>query len=80
MTLFDSTWVQKQPYGVALCIGSWNYPLYVTLMPLAGLLAAGNCAILKPSEVAVHSEKLLFDLLPKYVDQVRSGKNFFGNV
>ena len=66
----DSTWIQRQPYGVALCICTWHYPIYVTITPLCGLLAAGNCVILKPSEVCVHSEKLFTRLLPKYLNEV----------
>jgi len=69
LTLTDATWIQRQPYGVALCIGAWNYPVVLTISPLSGLLAAGNCVILKPSELAVHTAKLLSELLPKYLDQ-----------
>jgi len=37
---------------VALIIGPWNYPLQLLLSPLVGAIAAGNCAVLKPSELA----------------------------
>lgn len=45
-------WIQPEPYGVALILGPWNYPAQLLLAPLVGALAAGNCAVLKPSELA----------------------------
>ncbi|MBN2310982.1 MAG: aldehyde dehydrogenase family protein, partial [Candidatus Hydrogenedentes bacterium] len=44
--------VCPEPYGVVLVIGPWNYPLQLLLSPLIGAIAAGNCACLKPSELA----------------------------
>ncbi|MFJ9562836.1 aldehyde dehydrogenase family protein [Streptomyces fuscichromogenes] len=61
-------WYQYEPLGVVLVIGPWNYPLYLTLGPLVGALAAGNCAIVKPSEHAPATSRLLAELLPAYVD------------
>ncbi len=46
------SFVQPEPYGVALIIGPWNYPFQLLLSPLVGAMAAGNCAVLKPSEYA----------------------------
>jgi acyl-CoA reductase-like NAD-dependent aldehyde dehydrogenase len=43
--------IHPEPYGVALIIGPWNDPLQLLLSPLVGAIAAGNCAILKPSEI-----------------------------
>ena len=57
-----------EPLGVVLIIGPWNYPVQTLLVPLIGALAAGNCAILKPSEVAHATSKLIAKLLPEYVD------------
>lgn len=68
----DSVEIRKDPYGVVLVIGPWNYPLQLTLLPLAAAIAAGNCVILKPSEVAPASAKFVADVLPKYVDNVSS--------
>ena len=47
--------IQPEPYGVALIIGPWNYPLQLVLSPLVGAIAAGNCTVLKPSEFAPHT-------------------------
>ena len=57
-----------EPYGVVLIIGSFNYPILLSLSPLIGALLAGNCAVLKPSEVSKASEKLMVELLPRYLD------------
>jgi acyl-CoA reductase-like NAD-dependent aldehyde dehydrogenase len=57
-----------QPLGVVLIIGAWNYPYQLTLVPLVGALASGNCAVVKPSELSPHSSKLLEKLWPKYFD------------
>ena len=43
--------IYHEPLGVVLIIGPWNYPLQLVLAPLVGAIAAGNCAIVKPSEV-----------------------------
>ena len=41
-----------EPLGVVLIMGAWNYPYYTTLGPLIATIAAGNCAIIKPSELS----------------------------
>jgi aldehyde dehydrogenase (NAD+) len=61
-------WVQYDPLGVVLIIGPWNYPLYLSLAPLVAAVAAGNCAVVKPSELAPATSALLARLLPRYVD------------
>jgi len=57
-----------EPLGVALVIDTWNYPIMLGVLPLAGALAAGNTAILKPSVVSRHTAELLGTVLPKYLD------------
>lgn len=57
-----------EPLGVVLIIGPWNYPFYLCLAPLVGALAAGNCAVLKPSENAPASSAAMADLIPRYLD------------
>jgi len=61
-------WVQYDPLGVVLVIGPWNYPVYLSLAPLVAAVAAGNCAVIKPSELASATSALLARLLPHYVD------------
>ncbi|XP_019500718.1 PREDICTED: aldehyde dehydrogenase family 3 member B1-like [Hipposideros armiger] len=69
VTQLDSAFIRKEPLGLVLIIASWNYPVYVTLMPLVGALAAGNCVVLKPSEISQGTEKVLAEVLPQYLDQ-----------
>jgi aldehyde dehydrogenase (NAD+) len=61
-------WVEYEPYGTVLIIGAWNYPIYLTLGPAVGAIAAGNAVILKPSEIAAASSRLMAELVPKYLD------------
>ena len=63
-------WVQYDPLGVALVIGPWNYPLYLSLAPLVAAVAAGNCAVVKPSELAPATSAVLARLVPEYLDPV----------
>lgn len=51
------------PYGVALIIAPWNYPLLLSLSPLVGAIAAGNCCVVKPSELAPASAKVITTIL-----------------
>ena len=57
-----------QPLGVVLVIGPWNYPIQLILAPLVGALAAGNTAVIKPSELAPASSAILAELIPAYLD------------
>ena len=49
----------KEPLGKVLIIAPWNYPILLSLQPLIGAIAAGNCCVIKPSEYAPHSAKVL---------------------
>lgn len=64
-----SCYIHKDPYGVTLIIGAWNYPVQLTFLPLVGAIAAGNCAVLKPSEMAPATATLIEKLVPKYLDE-----------
>ncbi|CAB1342221.1 unnamed protein product [Coregonus sp. 'balchen'] len=68
-TRMDDCFIRREPLGVVLIIGAWNYPLHLILLPLVAAIAAGNCAILKPSEICQATEQLLAELLPKYLSQ-----------
>jgi aldehyde dehydrogenase (NAD+) len=61
-------WYQYEPLGVVLIIGPWNYPIHLVLAPLVGAIAAGNCAILKPSEHTPACSAALARLVPEYLD------------
>ena len=70
--------VYPEPLGVVLIIGPWNYPVQLMLGPLVGAIAAGNCALLKPSELAPATSRLIADLVqetfdPGFVSVVEGG-------
>jgi len=56
-------WAQPEPLGVALILGPWNYPVQLLLAPLVGAVAAGNCAVLKPSELAAHTATAVAEMV-----------------
>ena len=62
------SFIEAAPYGVTLIIGAWNYPFQLVLAPLVGAIAAGNCAVIKPSELAARSSALLKQLVERYLD------------
>jgi aldehyde dehydrogenase (NAD+) len=62
------SWLVPEPVGVVLVIAPWNYPVQLALAPLAAAIAAGNCALVKPSEVTPHVSATLAELLPRYLD------------
>merc|ERR1719268_562290 len=68
-TLMDETFIQPEPFGVALVMGAWNYPWNLTMAPVHGALCAGNCVVVKPPDLAEHSAELIAKLVPRYVDQ-----------
>lgn len=64
LTVFPSkSYLYPEPYGKVLVMGPWNYPFQLMLMPLIGAISAGNTVVLKPSEFAVNTEKILFKLI-----------------
>ncbi len=63
------SWVQPEPLGVVLILGAWNYPVQLVLSPLIPALAAGNCAVIKPSEIASATSALMAELIPGYLDK-----------
>ncbi len=58
-----------EPLGVVLIIGAWNYPLQLIISPLVGAIASGNCTVLKPSENAPHTSRVLAKIIQQYFDE-----------
>ena len=79
MTHLGSTsYIYSEPYGTALIIAPWNYPVQLAIGPLIGAIAAGNCAVIKPSELTPKTSemlaKIINDLFPeKYISVVQGG-------
>jgi aldehyde dehydrogenase (NAD+) len=61
--------IVKEPFGTVLIIGPWNYPFQLTLAPLVAAIAAGNCCIVKPSELAAESSGLIAAILREAFDE-----------
>jgi aldehyde dehydrogenase (NAD+) len=57
-----------EPLGVICIMGSWNFPLFTTLGPLIAVIAAGNCAVVKPSEFSPNTTKKIKSLIARYLD------------
>lgn len=73
------SFILKEPYGVALIMSPWNYPFQLTLAPLIGAIAAGNCAVIKPSAYSPATSQVIADLIakifpPEYVTVVQGGR------
>lgn len=73
------SFVVPEPYGLALILSPWNYPFQLSIAPLIGAIAAGNCAILKPSAYAPATSRAMADLIkdcfdPSYVAAVEGGR------
>jgi aldehyde dehydrogenase (NAD+) len=73
-----SAYIYPEPLGMVLIIAPWNYPFSLMISPLIGAIAAGNCSILKPSEIASHTSKVLASLIeatfePEYIAVVEGG-------
>jgi aldehyde dehydrogenase (NAD+) len=62
------SYTRPEPLGTCLVIGAWNYPFQLTLSPMLAAISAGNCVIVKPSELAPATSALIAQLLPKYLD------------
>ena len=72
LNLPSSSKILKEPLGVVLIIGPWNYPFQLLINPLIGAIAAGNCAVLKPSEFAPATESVMKNIIedvfsPEYI-------------
>lgn len=61
-----SSKVTYEPYGVVGILAPWNYPFQLSIAPLVGAIAAGNCAIIKPSPDAIHTSYVINQLISEY--------------
>ena len=73
------SFVKPMPYGVTLIMSPWNYPLLLTLDPLVDALAAGNCAVVKPSAYSPKTSDIIKKIIesvfvPEYVAVVTGGR------
>ena len=65
----SSDYVYSEPYGKILIISPWNYPFQLAILPTMSAVAAGNTVVLKPSEHAPHTSKLIKDIIEKVFEK-----------
>ncbi len=63
--LGSSSWIKYEPKGVCLIISPWNFPFNLTFGPLVSAIAAGNCVVIKPSEMTPHSSAVMREIIGK---------------
>lgn len=83
MTMPARARVIPEPKGVVLIIGPWNYPAQLVLSPLVAAIAAGNCAVLKPSELTPNTSNILRELIeqtfaPDFIKHKEGGQQTAG--
>lgn len=77
--VFGKSFISPEPYGVALIVSPWNYPVQLCLNPLIGAISAGNCAVVKPSAYAAATSTAIAKLIgdtfpPEYIAAVEGGR------
>ena len=65
---FEDVHLYPEPRGVVLIFGAWNYPLQLVACPLIGAIAAGCCAVIKPSEFGVCSTPVIVKYFNQFMD------------
>ncbi|MGE4233947.1 MAG: aldehyde dehydrogenase [Bacteriovoracia bacterium] len=78
LALFSKSEIHAEPLGQILVIAPWNYPFQLSLTPLVSAIAAGNCVIVKPSEISENSSRVIHKLIseafePEFVTCVEGG-------
>ncbi len=68
LNLPSSSRIMKEPLGVVMIIGPWNYPFQLLFNPLIGAIAAGNCVVLKPSEFAPATAAIMKNIIADAFD------------
>ncbi len=64
----SADYIYKEPYGTVLIIAPWNYPFQLAIAPLIGAVAAGNTAVVKPSEVTPHTAAIVSEIIKAVFD------------
>lgn len=64
----SSGWIVPEPLGISLILSPWNYPFKLAVSPLIASLAAGNCVILKPSEISKNTERIIAKMITEHFD------------
>ncbi len=78
------SWIQPEPKGVVLIVGPWNYPFQLVMVPLVGAIAAGNCAMIKPSDKTHNTSDVITAIIqetfdPEYITSIQGPGSEVGN-
>ncbi|MFL2143067.1 aldehyde dehydrogenase [Ruoffia sp. FAM 20857] len=60
---YSKSHIYQEPYGRVLIIAPWNFPIQLSFVPLVGAIAAGNCVVLKPSELAPYTARVIQQII-----------------
>lgn len=76
----SSSYIVSEPYGVTLIMSPWNYPFQLTIAPLIGAIAGGNCAVVKPSAYSANTSAIIAKLIrevfdEKYIAVIEGGRD-----
>lgn len=76
----SSSFIMSEPHGVVLIMSPWNYPFQLTLAPLAGAIAGGNCVIVKPSAYSSNTSAIIGKIIlecfeEKYISVIEGGRD-----
>ncbi len=63
------SYIVSEPYGSVLIIGPYNYPFQLVIEPLIGAISAGNCIVIKPSEISSNISKIINEMISKAFDK-----------
>lgn len=66
---YGESYIEYEPYGSVLVIVPFNYPFQLAMEPLIGAIASGNTAVVKPSELAPETEKVITDIIRDAFDE-----------
>lgn len=79
LNFYAKSYILNEPYGIVLVVSPWNYPINLSLIPLATAIAAGNSVVLKPSKKSKYStlalKKIIEEALPEEISQVLTGSD-----
>ncbi|MEF9991383.1 MAG: aldehyde dehydrogenase [Romboutsia sp.] len=65
----SKTYLYNQPYGICLIMSPWNYPFQLSISPLIGSIIAGNTSVIKPSELAPNTSRIIKNMIEEYFDE-----------
>lgn len=69
MLITGKSFIVSEPYGTVLIMGPYNYPFQLIIEPLVGVIAAGNCAVIKPSELSSNVSKVIIEMITEIFDK-----------